>query len=294
MKFSKNFQKTKGQLTSIYPEYPISNRCLTILCGKTGSGKSAWVKKIINEVVEPIVENTKVVFISPTVDLDELMNDEDVKPIEETNSILKSIMTYKKQEKTVKNHFKTLCNFYDVLNENDYKMIKLKKKDRTIQLSPMAEEFRIFYTKNKKYLDYDDPTILEMRDKCKSFCLVFDDCAGQEVLKDGSELTKFIMTRRHYHTSIFLAVQYFKQLIPKVRAQTSDIVVFQGIRKETLKDIYNEVCHEAVGDNEKLFNSLIKKHVVDGPKYSHICFMMNGCDDKPHIMANYDLNELVK
>jgi len=63
--------------------------------------------------------------------------------------------------------------------------------------------------------------------------LIFDDCV--DMLNTIPEFPKFMSTCRHYGITIWIAVQYLRNVRPPIRNQFIDFVIFPAISPENIK-----------------------------------------------------------
>lgn len=298
--FDSEIKSSKNSHESLIPPYPIANNCLTMLLGSTGSGKSVWINRILNDLYPSFDINfDSIIIFNPTVIYDPAYADAGAKQkilsVDMINQVLAFIKKYKLEEQLSINLAKEYKELYNLLDLKDLKSIGSKNK---VPCSVNLKNFLDFYKKNKLYIDRvcdpDCPDNMKIdENNLKKFAIILDDCGDLPILSSpNSPLYEFIMKRRHYNTSIFIACQSYTQLQKKARRQVTDIVLFKGTDLNDLKIMFEGKIAYAFKGEYDLFLKMMKEHLFSNKPYVNICFMLWPCleEDKKNgtkIIMNY-------
>ena len=102
----------------------------------------------------------------------------------------------------------------------------------------------------------------------KPLLLIIDDNAAEEAMRSKAMDTLAIRSR-HYHVGgIIITTQAYKLASPVVRAQASNIILFQNLSRGQLHDIADE--NSIRGLSFKNFESMFLKATSDDYAFMHI------------------------
>ena len=192
-----------------------------LLCAKSRQGKGTAMYHILNHTIDPLMK-TNVVIFSSTIHRDPLW--------EKTISLLER----KKCNVSCYSHFLTegrkkdniLTELINTMDENDDKDDKQESDEEEDEV-PFGSSKKIKEKKNKK------PTKISSK-----WLFIFDDLPMQDMRND---CFNFVMRNRHYKCKVILSVQYLNMLLPSVRKNLTNVILFKSFSDEKLHSIYNDL-----------------------------------------------------
>ena len=188
-----------------------------LLCGKSRQGKGTAMYQILKHTIDPLM-GTQVIIFSSTVHRDPLW--------EKTLELLEK----KKCTVTCHAHFllgkrgreNILTELIAAMDEPE----EPEKKDA----EPPSGIVRPHPGHKKKV---KKPTKVSSK-----WLIIFDDLPAQDM---RNEALSFVMRNRHYKIKVIMSVQYLNMLMPGVRKQITNAVLFRSFSEEKLHSIYADL-----------------------------------------------------
>ena len=188
-----------------------------LLCAKSRQGKGTAMYQILNHTIDPLMK-TNVVIFSSTIHRDPLW--EKITELLEKKKCNVSTYTHFLTEGRKKDNI--LTELINTMDENEEEIEEIEE----------IEEPRTFGSSIKKK-KYKKPTKISSK-----WIFIFDDLPMQDMRND---CFNFVMRNRHYKCKVILSVQYLNMLLPSVRKNLTNVILFKSFSEEKLHSIYNDL-----------------------------------------------------
>lgn len=185
-----------------------------LLCAKSRQGKGTAMYQILSHTIDPLMK-TNVVIFSSTVHRDPLWER------------IMELLENKRCNVTCHDHF-LVTKKENILTELITVMDGEEEEPEPKPPQRVFGESSVRKSKREK-----KPTKISSK-----WIFIFDDLPMQDMRNDS---LNFVMRNRHYKCKVILSVQYLNMLLPSVRKNLTNVVLFKSFSEEKLHSIYNDL-----------------------------------------------------
>jgi hypothetical protein len=182
-----------------------------LLCAKSRQGKGTAMYQILKHTVDPLMK-TNVVIFSSTVNRDPLWE-----------RILELL-----EDK----HCNVTCHDHFLIGKSNI-MTELIEQMGEEEPEPMQRPPTEFGRLPRSMKREKRPTKISSK-----WLFIFDDIPGKDLRHDS---LNFVMRNRHYKCKVIISAQFLNMLLPSVRKNLTNVVLFKSFSIEKLHTIYDDL-----------------------------------------------------